>query len=56
MGAQKVTMTTCEQQPPGNVTLQTLVKSITDTCQEKHPRGVVAGEKKELKLLQVKVL
>ena len=51
MGAQKVTMTTCEQQPPGNVTLRTLVKSITDTCQEKHPRGVVAGEKKGLKLL-----
>ena len=56
MGAKKVTMTTCEQQPPGNMTLRTLVKSITDTYQEKHPRGGVAGEKKGLKLLQVKVL
>lgn len=54
MGAQKVTMTTCEQQPPSNVTMRTLVNSITDTYQEKHPRGGVAGEKKGLKLLQVK--
>ena len=54
MGAQKVTMTTCEWQPPGNVTLRTIVKSITDTYQENHLRGGVAGEKEGLKLLQAK--